>query len=160
LLRSDQSPDAPGYFDVEIEDFASSEQYYLENTPILETVLRDTHGNAVAITDFAPRYAHLGRMFNPVMLLRGLRPVSGQPRIRVPTPPATYYGSIACKSANSSNHIRYRAPDFALTLTTNASLTYVIEERFLALDRDLHPILVPDESIPESVVESYRSPLN
>jgi GH15 family glucan-1,4-alpha-glucosidase len=160
LLRSDQSPNAPGYFDIEIEDFAASEQYYLENTPILETVLRDTHGNAVAITDFAPRYTHLGRMFKPIMLLRGLRPVGGQPRIRVRLRPAYAYGAHACEITHGSNHIRYVAPDIVLRLTTDVSLTYVTEERFFVLDRDLHLIVGPDESIPESVPESYRSHFN
>ncbi|MEX2123780.1 MAG: glycoside hydrolase family 15 protein [Woeseia sp.] len=160
LLRSDQNPDIPGYFDVEMEDFESAEQRYLENTPILETVLRDTRGNAVAITDFAPRYEHLGRMFKPIMLVRGLRPVNGQPRIRIRLRPTHNYGASACEITHGSNHIRYLSPNLILRLTTDASLTYVIEENFFVLDRELHLILGPDESIPQSVAESYRHHFN
>ncbi|HWM26866.1 MAG TPA: glycoside hydrolase family 15 protein [Woeseiaceae bacterium] len=160
LLRSDQGPDIPGYFDVDMEDFERSEQRYLENTPILETVLHDTRGNAVAITDFAPRYEHLGRMFKPIMLARGLRPVSGQPRIRIRLRPTYNYGASACQITHGSNHIRYLSPDLNLRLTTDASLTYVIEENFFVLDRELHLILGPDESIPQSVAESYRHHFN
>jgi pentatricopeptide repeat protein len=156
LLRSDQSPDLPGYFDVDLADFESSEQFYHENTAILETVLRDRHGNAVAITDFAPRYQHLGRMFNPVMLVRGLRPVSGQPRIRIRLHPTYDYGTESCSVTHGSNHIRYLAPNLNLRLTTDASLTYVLEQTYFVLERSLHLILGPDETIQESVYENYR----
>ena len=156
LLRADQSPDAAGYFDVELADFESAERFYHENTAILETVLRDRHGNAVAITDFAPRYDHLGRMFNPMMLVRGIRPVSGQPRIRIRLRPTYEYGAHPCEVTHGSNHIRYLAPGLNLRLTTDAALTYVLEETCFVLDRPQHLILGPDESVPESVYETYR----
>ncbi|MEX2495660.1 MAG: glycoside hydrolase family 15 protein, partial [Woeseia sp.] len=160
LLRSDQNPEVPGYYEIELEDFESAHQRYIENTPVLETELRDSRGNAVVITDFAPRYEHLGRMFKPIMLVRGLRPLRGQPRIRVRLRPSYNYGASACEVTHGSNHIRYLAPHLNLRLTTDASLTYVLEEKFFLLDRDLHLILGPDESIPEGVAESYRHHLN
>ncbi len=156
LLRSDQSADQPGYFDVDLENFDRSEQRYLDNTAILETVLHDSDGNAVAITDFAPRYACLGRMFKPVMLVRGLVPVAGQPRIRIRLRPTYDYGANACGVTHGSNHIRYLSPQLDLRLTTDASLTYVLEENFFVLDRPLHLILGPDETIRESASETYR----
>ena len=156
LLRSDQSADQPGYFDVDLENFDHVEQRYLENTAILETVLHDSDDNAVAITDFAPRYEHLGRMFKPVMLVRGLVPVAGQPRIRIRLRPTYDYGANACSVTHGSNHIRYLSPQLDLRLTTDASLTYVLEENFFVLDRPLHLILGPDETIRESASETYR----
>lgn len=156
LLRSDQSADQPGYFDVDLENFDRVEQRYLDNTAILETVLHDSDGNAVAITDFAPRYEHLGRMFKPVMLVRGLVPVAGQPRIRIRLRPTYDYGASACDVTHGSNHIRYLSPQLNLRLTTDASLTYVLEENFFVLDRALHLILGPDETIRESASETYR----
>jgi GH15 family glucan-1,4-alpha-glucosidase len=156
LLRSDQSAEQPGYFDIDLENFDRVEQRYLENTAILETVLHDSDGNAVAITDFAPRYEHLGRMFKPVMLVRGLVPVAGQPRIRIRLRPTYDYGANACDVTHGSNHIRYLSPQFNLRLTTNASLTYVLEENFFVLDRPLHLVLGPDETIRESASETYR----
>jgi hypothetical protein len=118
--------------------------------------LHDSDGNAVAITDFAPRYEHLGRMFKPVMLVRGLVPVAGQPRIRIRLRPTYDYGANACDVTHGSNHIRYLSPQFNLRLTTNASLTYVLEENFFVLDRPLHLVLGPDETIRESASETYR----
>ncbi len=156
LLRSDQGPDKPGYFEIELEHYASAEQRYLPNTAILETILRDRQGNAVAITDFAPRYHYLGRRFKPMMLVRGLRPVSGQPRVRIRLRPTYDYGAEACRVTHGSNHIRYLSPKLDLRLTTDASLTYVLEENFFVLDRDLHLVLGPDETITESPAETFR----
>jgi hypothetical protein len=45
-----------GDWTVELEDFAGSEQRYLDNTAVLETILHDAHGGAIEITDFAPRW--------------------------------------------------------------------------------------------------------
>ena len=156
LLRSDQDPAIPGYYDIDLENFARAEQRYLENTAILETVLYDRDGNAVAITDFAPRFDYLGRMYKPVMLIRGLRPLSGQPRIRIRLRPAYDYGAKACDVTHGSNHIRYLSPRLNLRLTTDASLTYVLEENCFVLDRPVHLILGPDETIRESAAETYR----
>jgi pentatricopeptide repeat protein len=160
LLRSDQGSDQPGYFAIELEHFESAEQHYLTNTPVLETVLRDRYGNAVAVTDFAPRYPYLGRIFKPMMLVRGLRPVSGQPRVRIRLRPTYDYGAEACRVTHGSNHIRYLSPRLDLRLTTDVSLTHVLEENFFVLDRDLHLILGPDETIQESVTENYRHHLD
>jgi GH15 family glucan-1,4-alpha-glucosidase len=160
LLRSGRDPDLPGYYSVEIEHFARAEQRYLANTPILETVLHDSNGNAVAITDFAPRYTYLGRMFKPMMLMRGLRPVHGQPRVRIRLHPTYDYGAHACRITHGSNHIRYLSPKLDLRLTTDASLTHVLEENYFVLDRDVHLILGPDETIQQSAHENYRQHLD
>jgi GH15 family glucan-1,4-alpha-glucosidase len=156
LLRSDQGFEQPGYYAIELKDFVRANQRYLENTAILETLLHDRDGNTVAVTDFAPRYAYLGRTFKPMMLLRGLHPVRGQPRIRIRLHPTYNYGAEACRVTHGSNHIRYLSPELDLRLTTDVSLTHVLEENFFVLDRPLHLILGPDETIPESVAESYR----
>ncbi|HEX2140044.1 MAG TPA: glycoside hydrolase family 15 protein [Woeseiaceae bacterium] len=160
LLRSDHSADKPGYFEIELEHYACAEQRYLPNTAILETILRDRHGNAVAITDFAPRYHYLGRMFKPMMLVRGLRPVSGQPRVRIRLRPTYNYGAEACRVTHGSNHIRYLSPRLDLRLTTDASLTHVLEENFFVLDREQHLILGPDETIMQSAAENFRHHLD
>ncbi|HLT90267.1 MAG TPA: glycoside hydrolase family 15 protein [Woeseiaceae bacterium] len=160
LLRSEEKADLPGYYAVELENFARSEQRYLPHTAILETVLYDTQGNAVAITDFAPRYTYLGRMFKPMMLIRGLRPLHGQPRVRIRLRPTYDYGAHPCRVTHGSNHIRYLSPNLDLRLTTDVSLTHVLEENYFVLDRDLHLILGPDETIQQSVHENYRHHLD
>ncbi|EEI86823.1 hypothetical protein HMPREF0072_0613, partial [Anaerococcus lactolyticus ATCC 51172] len=68
-----------GDFAIELEDFADSEQEYLTNTAILRTVLRDTHGGALEILDFAPRWRQNDRFYRPVSLIRQVRPLAGSP---------------------------------------------------------------------------------
>src|SRR3954468_4298135 len=57
----------------EIEDFARSEQEYEPNTAILRTRLYDSHGQAIEIVDFAPRFMNRGRMFRPLTMIRRLK---------------------------------------------------------------------------------------
>ena len=68
-----------GMWEIEIENFAGSEQHYLPNTAILRTILRDRTGGVVEITDFAPRWRHYNRLYRPVGLYRRVRPLAGAP---------------------------------------------------------------------------------
>ena len=70
-------------FAIEIEDFSHAQQWYEPNTAVLRTQLVDHRGQAVEITDFAPRFLERSRYFRPVMLVRRLRPIHGAPRVRV-----------------------------------------------------------------------------
>jgi GH15 family glucan-1,4-alpha-glucosidase len=45
--------------------------------------------------------------------------------------------------------------DVTCRLTTNASLTHIIDENTFVLDRELHLILGPDETIPEACGDSF-----
>ncbi len=157
LLRDEKETDAPGFFEIELADFSHSEQAYQTNTPILDTVLYDANGGAVRITDVVPRYGYMGRMFNPVMLMRRVVPESGSPRIRVRLRPARDYGASPCDTTHGSNHIRYLGSDTNLRLTTNAALTHVLEENLFLLDKSLYLILGPDESIPESCDDTFHN---
>ncbi|HKJ20373.1 MAG: glycoside hydrolase family 15 protein [Gammaproteobacteria bacterium] len=155
LLRDDAEKDLPGFFEVEVLDYSHSEQEYITNTAILQTTLYDSNGGAVRVTDLAPRYEYVGRVFNPNMLLRRVEPLHGSPRIRIRLRPARDYGASHCKFTHGSNHIRYMCADVTCRLTTNASLTHIIDENTFVLDRELHLILGPDETIPEACGDSF-----
>jgi GH15 family glucan-1,4-alpha-glucosidase len=157
LLRDESETEAPGFFAIELEDFSHSEQQYQTNTAILDTTLYDSNGGAVRITDVAPRYNYMGRMFTPVMLMRRIMAVSGSPRIRIRLRPARDYGAAACDTTHGSNHIRYLCSDTTLRLTTNAALTHVLEENVFLLDKSLYLVLGPDESIPESCADAFHT---
>ena len=157
LLRGATETEAPGFFAIDLENYSRSEQEYQTNTAILDTTLYDTNGGAVRITDVAPRYDYMGRMFTPVMLLRRIMPVSGSPRVRIQLRPARDYGAAACDTTHGSNHIRYLGADTTLRLTTNAPLTHVLEESYFLLDQPLYLILGPDESIPEACADAFHS---
>jgi hypothetical protein len=57
-----QPVDKSGTFDVELHGLSTSRQYYLRNTAVLVTELRDDAGNEVRVIDFAPRLELYGRM--------------------------------------------------------------------------------------------------
>ncbi len=155
LLRDQGESDKPGYFSIEMTDRLRCEQTYLTNTAILSTTLYDDHGGAVRITDFAPRYTYLGRMYAPMMLMRRLEPIAGRPRIRVRLRPAADYGGRGCDSSRGSNHISFQGSDTAVRLTTNASLTHIAEEHYFLLDEPTYLLLGPDETIRESAQEAF-----
>lgn len=155
LLRHSNEQELPGFFEVELIDMADIEQHYMTNTAILCTTLHDKDGGVIRITDLAPRYEYVGRQFNPVMLLRRIEPIAGSPRVRIRLRPAKNYGAQSCETAHGSNHIRYLCQDATVRLTTDASLTHIVDESVFILDRPLHIILGPDETIPESCADAF-----
>jgi len=145
-----------GDYAIELEDFADAEQHYLANTAVLRTVLRDSHGGAVEITDFAPRWRQNDRFYRPVMLLRRVRPLSGTPRIRIRLRPLADYGARAPETTWGSNHIRYLVPGFILRLTSDVPVRMVRDALPFVLDRELHLVLGPDESLTQPVAAFVR----
>ncbi len=150
-LLEPAAADGRGIYEVELLDFERAEQQYVRNTPIVETTLYDKHGNAVRITDFAPRFQLFGRTYHPVMLIRTLTPVHGWPRLCVRLRPAANYGEQRAEVTHGSNHLRFLLPESVLRLTTDVPLTAVMEETPFVLNRPRHLILGTDESIPEGV---------
>src|SRR5690606_11377904 len=95
---------AGGGYAIELNDFDHAEEEYVENTAILRTVLHDTHGASVEVTDFCPRWRQYDRWYRPVMLLRRVRPLSGTPRIRVRVRPLADWGATRPDRTWGSNH--------------------------------------------------------
>jgi len=145
-----------GIYEIELIDFSHAEQHYIRNTAILETTLHDKHGNSVRITDFAPRFQLFERDYHPVMLIRSLTPVSGWPRIRVRIRPAGEYGALAPQLTHGSNHIRFVLPDGVIRVTTDISLSSLIEEQSFVLNSPRHLIVGVDESLPEAPAHIAR----
>jgi GH15 family glucan-1,4-alpha-glucosidase len=136
---------------VDLVDYASSEQSYLGNTAILTTTLTDRSGAKIRITDFAPRFRQYERIFRPMMLIRRIEPVSGLARVRFRIRPRFEYGKVTPIVTHGSNHIRYQSGNGTLRLTTDAPITYLLEEAPFVLDTPLTLILGPDESVLGSI---------
>jgi len=149
-LLSGEAPDQ-GFWAVDLEGFVGSEQHYRRNSAVLETILRSADGSAVEIVDCAPRFTQFGRLFRPTMLVRQIRPLAGTPRIRIRLRPGHSWGAERPQVTRGSNHARYVAPDLTKRLYTNASLGYVMNERWFLLERDACFLLGPDESLREAV---------
>jgi GH15 family glucan-1,4-alpha-glucosidase len=136
-----------GRFAFDVEDLAQCEQSYIPNTAILQTILRDKDGNAVRITDFAPRFRQFERNFRPVMLMRKIEPITGQARLRIRLRPTFDYGAVQPTLSLGSNHIRYISPSQTLRLTTDAPLTYIAEDVPFVIDGPLYFVFGTDESL-------------
>ena len=156
LLRERTRDSDFGFFVVELSDVARAEQEYLVNTPVLVTRLYDRTGAGVEITDFAPRFHQYGRMFSPMMLVRQIRRIAGNPRIRVRLRPAQRYGHAPAETTCGSNHIRYAGADLVLRLTTDASITALTEENPFYLEDGVTLLLGPDETVQGAVADVGR----
>jgi GH15 family glucan-1,4-alpha-glucosidase len=145
-----------GDWAIELEDFDRAEQRYLHNTAVLRTVLRDRHGGAVEVTDFAPRWRQYGRYYRPVMLVRRVRPLAGNPRIRVALRPLADWGARVPDRTWGSNHMRFVLPGITMRLTTDASLRMLRDGLPFVLDRELHFVFGPDETLLQPVDRFVR----
>ncbi len=148
-----------GAFTIELKDVVGASQRYLENSAILETVLRDAADNAIEITDFCPRFMRFGRMFRPPTILRRIRAIAGRPIVTVRIKPRAANGAVSPQITRGSNHMRFVGPRQVMRLTTNAPISYVLEERSFRLGDDLWFILGDDEAVPEDVRDVGRNQL-
>lgn len=156
LLMEDKQPPSRGIYEVELVDFERTEQTYIRNTAIVQTTLYDKHGSGIRITDYAPRFNLFSRGYHPVMLIRTMTPLEGWPRIKIRVRPAGNYGAEDATITHGSNHIRYILPDMVMRLTTDVSLSHILEENSFVLTETKHMILGTDESIPKSVDKIAR----
>jgi pentatricopeptide repeat protein len=150
LLHGDEGAARTGVFAIDLKDAVRSEQGYLRNTAILETVVHDAHGAAVRIIDFCPRFRLYGRNFRPVMLVRIIEPAADHPVVTVRLKPRADYGATEPRRTMGSNHVNFVSERFTLRLTTDASLSSVLEERPFVLRDRLTFVLGPNEPVTEA----------
>lgn len=142
LLAGDEEK---GFTDVVLADQVSSEAQYVRNTAILETILTDSQGGKVRVTDFMPRFKRYERTFRPSQIVRRIEPVAGLPRITIRVRPTYDYGRPVTNRAVGSNHIRYVGSDHVTRLTTDAPLSYIEREVSFALTHTLSLVFGSDE---------------
>ena len=152
----DDRPGHDGTFTIDLVDLEASEQRYDGNTAVLVTVLRDHRGGAIELRDFAPRFQNHGRMFRPTMLIRRVRPLRGDPRVRVYVRPRSAWGAQHPITTRGSNHVRFVMPELTLRLTTDAPISYVMDSRAFAVERPFELILGPDESLTGPIASTAR----
>jgi GH15 family glucan-1,4-alpha-glucosidase len=145
-----------GMFAIDLQGMSRSEQAYERNTAILVTRMYDDDGNGVEVTDFAPRFRMRGRRFRPMTLIRRVKPIAGSPRIRVRLRPRFDYGAKAPALTHGSNHVRYIGEELTLRLTTNAPITYVLNETPFCLEEPISLVLGPDETLTGGVEDTAR----
>ncbi|MCE9679004.1 glycoside hydrolase family 15 protein [Shewanella sp. AS1] len=150
LLKDGETRSLTGTYTIELDNFSHSEQHYLKNTAILITTLYDTQGNSVTVTDFIPRFNQFDRTFRPISLHRKLTP-SGRPKIKVLARPAHSDGAKTFDKIQGSHHISYVSDKFSLRLTTDLSVSAILDETWFILDSEHYLLLGDNESINESI---------
>ncbi|KIF83703.1 glycoside hydrolase family 15 protein [Noviherbaspirillum autotrophicum] len=147
LLQSDEQNADFGQIDVELDGSAESEQFYERNSAILITRFRDSAGNGIEVIDFAPRFYLHGRMFAPAMLVRVVRRRSGRPRVALRVRPAVDYGRERAQVRCGAHHLSYYGMSQSMRLTTDASVSSVLDERPFFLHDSVTLLMGPDETV-------------
>ena len=135
----------------------AASQRYLENTNVLATRFETPEGD-FEVVDFAPRFQAFGRYYKPLMLIRKIQRISGNPRVVVSCRPRGAYGEIEPHVSLASNHIRYQGLDDNVRLNTNVPLTYVVQETPFLLTETKYLVLSwgePFEFPLEDTCETY-----
>ena len=139
------------------EGIKKSYQYYLENTNILCTEITSASGT-YRVTDFAPRFFQQDRYFKPLMLIRKIERLDGAPNLVVRCKPKGNYGEVTPEPSFGSNHIRFLGLDSSVRLTTNISITHILDEQSFVLNETKYMVLTwgpPLEAALEETSESF-----
>jgi GH15 family glucan-1,4-alpha-glucosidase len=156
LVDGATQEDGAGFFEITLENLATTRQAYARNSAVLTTTLTDGSGASVRITDLVPRFKQYGRIFRPTMLLRHVEPLSGTPRIKIRLRPRFEYGAAEPTRTFGSNHVRFLSPTMTLRLTTDAPISYIAEESAFVLSAPIDLILGPDEGFAASISDTAR----
>jgi len=152
----DASRERGGVFAIEPATAGTVHVEYVENTNILRTEFRG-EGSAFEVLDFAPRFQRFDRFYRPTMLIRIVRPLGGEPRIRARCEPVYDYGRQQVPCWTGSNHLQFGGLPAPLRLTTNAPLTYVRDGTPFLLTRDLHFVLTWGEPLEAPLEETAEA---
>src|SRR5690606_35992990 len=136
-----------------------SNQYYLENTNILCTVI-DSEEGSYRVTDFAPRFEQYERYFKPLMLIRKIEPVRGNPKIRVTCEPVLDYGQRTLEKFRGSNHIQFERSDVKMRLATNMPISHFFDDLPYVLSHPVYLVLTygsPFEAPLQRTAEDFLS---
>ena len=157
LLQREGGRSHAGVFAVDLRGLVDARSGYERNTAILETTLADADGNSVRITDFCPRFRQLGRVFRPTSIVRLIEPLSGRPVVNLRLSPLANFGADTPQRIPGSHHIRFVTPQLQYRVTTNASISALLDEGAFVLDEPLAFILMPDEPVGSAPLSLART---
>ena len=131
----DERADLIGFWEIALEGRLTTEQHYLPDTPVLVTRHTAEDGAAIEIVDFCPRSTN-----RPVAFARLVRPVAGDPRVRIRLRPARDWGAAPIQPIRDAEGLRFET----LRLTTDAPLDRIEDEAAFALSAPIHLILAAE----------------
>jgi GH15 family glucan-1,4-alpha-glucosidase len=124
----------------------TSRQYYIPNTNVLCTEFQCSDGK-FRVIDCAPRFQQYERNFKPLMLVRKIERLDGNPVVKVVCRPVGSYGTLKPEVVMSSNHLRYLNFDMQMRLTSDVSLSNILEEQSFVLDQNRYIVLTYGEPL-------------
>ncbi|WP_316798175.1 glycoside hydrolase family 15 protein [Pedobacter frigidisoli] len=145
-----------GQFTILPQGEFSSTQYYIENTNVLRTEITAEDGR-YRITDFAPRFRLYDRYFKPLLFIRKIEPLEGNPRITIKCQPVCDYGKGKMRSSRGSNHIDYLGCDENIRLSSNVSLTYIIDEKPFVLNETKYLIMTYGQNFEAPIISTAEN---
>ena len=113
----------------------TTKQQYIANTNVLSTEFTTPSGR-FRVLDCAPRFLQFERYFKPLMLVRKIELLEGNPVITVKCRPVGNYGEMQSHTVVGSNHLRYLHFDMPVRLTTDVSLSYIQEAQAFVLNQN------------------------
>ena len=124
----------------------STRQYYIGNTNVLATEFTCTRGK-FRVLDCAPRFVHFERFFKPLMLIRKIEWLEGNPAVKVVCKPVGSYGEVVSEAVVGSNHIRFMNLEMQARLTTDISLSYILKSDDFVLDGNRYLVFTYGEPL-------------
>jgi GH15 family glucan-1,4-alpha-glucosidase len=140
-----------GHFRIAPLEGGEGVQSYIENTNVLVTRFVDQKGNVFTVTDFFPRFEQYSRMYRPCTLIRIVTPVLGHAQVVVSCKPVAGWSKHSLDVRRGNSHLRFEGVEDQLRLTTNMPLTYLQEERPIALNGSLYFALTWGAPIEEDI---------
>ncbi|AFD07112.1 glycoside hydrolase family 15 protein [Solitalea canadensis] len=146
-----------GSFTILPEGSFTSRQFYVENTNVLCTEVECSEG-IYRIIDFAPRFYQYERYYKPLMLVRKIQVMSGNPRVKITCRPTKNYGESELERFVGSNHVQYSGLANPIRLTSNFPLSHIVAGKYSALNETKYLVLTfgtPLEAPLESTAEDF-----
>jgi glucoamylase len=128
-------------------------QYYIPNTNVLCTEFNAPDGR-FRIFDIAPRMTIHERQFKPLMLVRKIELMSGDPSIKVVCDPRGNYGKTIPEIVTGSNHIGYLGLDKQVRITTDISINYILQKQPFVLDQTKYIVFTYGEPLEAPLSET------
>lgn len=148
--------DNGGEFSILPEEDYISKQSYVENTNVLKTEITSKSGK-YRITDFAPRFRQYERYYKPLMLIRKIELLEGNPRIKIKCNPVCEYGKSKMIANRGSNHIHYNGCGEHMQLSTNVSVNYILDEKAFVLNETKYLILTYGHKLEAPIISTAEN---
>lgn len=132
-----------GFWDVLPDDDYEyiTEQRYLNNTNVLLTEFHLKNGDRFDVIDFAPRFQRTDRHYRPPEFFRIVRPIKGNPRIRMRFRPKLDYGRLDPVVSMVGRGLSYFKEGIRVFLETDIPYSYILDEQSFELTQDRYCVL-------------------